>query len=61
MDDGYTDISSKVIGYYLNKDGLFQYHHRSIDRLKGVKAFRNYGFGWSEQVQDFFNNSFLDQ
>lgn len=44
IDDGSTDKTINVLKSYCKKDHRFQYYKRSIDKVKGANACRNYGF-----------------
>jgi glycosyltransferase involved in cell wall biosynthesis len=44
VDDGSTDYTDELLGFYTKKDSRIQYHHRPTNRKKGANACRNYGF-----------------
>jgi glycosyltransferase involved in cell wall biosynthesis len=48
VDDGSTDATAELMGFYCEKDSRIQYHHRPEDRPKGANASRNYGFELSK-------------
>lgn len=44
VDDGSSDYTEKLMGFYTEKDSRIQFHHRPTDRKKGANTCRNYGF-----------------
>lgn len=48
VDDGSTDYTEELLGFYMEKDARVQYYHRPQNRLKGANACRNYGFEMSK-------------
>jgi glycosyltransferase involved in cell wall biosynthesis len=48
VDDGSTDATAELLGFYCKKDSRIQYHHRPKSRPKGANACRNYGFELSK-------------
>ena len=47
VDDGSTDDTEIILGWYVKKDSRFQFHNRPNGRLKGGNAARNFGFEMS--------------
>jgi glycosyltransferase involved in cell wall biosynthesis len=62
VDDGSDDNTAEVIDCYIKKDSRFQYYKRTIDRLKGANACRNYGFELSkgEYINWFDSDDLMD-
>jgi glycosyltransferase involved in cell wall biosynthesis len=48
IDDGSTDYTEELAGFYLEKDARISYHKRPQNKLKGANACRNYGFELSK-------------
>lgn len=44
VDDGSTDYTGELMGFYCSRDSRIQYHHRPEDKIMGANACRNYGF-----------------
>jgi len=48
VDDGSTDYTHELMGFYCEKDSRIQYYHRPKISPKGANACRNYGFELSK-------------
>ncbi|SKB60149.1 Glycosyltransferase involved in cell wall bisynthesis [Salegentibacter holothuriorum] len=48
VDDGSTDYTAELLGFYCEKDYRFQFHSRPKNRPKGANACRNFGFELSK-------------
>ena len=48
VDDGSTDATDELMGFYCERDTRIQYNHRPEVRPKGANACRNFGFEISE-------------
>ena len=44
IDDGSSDYTDELMGFYCKNDPRIQYHHRPDKKTKGANACRNYGF-----------------
>lgn len=57
VDDGSSDNTDEVVGYYVAKDPRFRYYHRPPEHLRGGNGARNFGFKVSKgQYVNWFDS-----
>lgn len=48
VDDGSTDYTQELVGFYVDRDSRIKYFKRPENKIKGANACRNYGFDLSK-------------